>query len=151
MACSVIRSVICLGLVSVVAVVVSGYISIVINRHSIVEICDQFELVPANSTFLGHSKLTACSAESGQYDVLNIVNHFAHWIDDLEPVSFARWRDVGVVILVTNKNLVLNKISRAVNSLRGGAPRPHVTVAFLVRGINRLAARRPIVVDDEGL
>ncbi len=108
------------------------------------------EIVPAHRGILRKRHLAAGGAEFGQGDVLDGMHHSPGRIDHLQPIVLLRRRGQGLVVLVADIELVLDRIARVIDALGRGAPGQHMAETALVQR-KEAGAGGAVAVDGEGL
>ncbi len=76
------------------------------------------------------------------------MNNFAGRIDDFQGIALGGGRHKCLIVLVSNIQLVLNRIAGLVDSLGRGAPGVNVAVAPAQRRRHRIA-RGPVGIDSK--
>src|SRR5690606_25449927 len=82
------------------------------------ELVDEMKRIPADGGVLGDRVLAAERAEVRKLDVLARLDDLPHRVDDLELVRSARRGDVGLVVLIANVDLVVDRVAGAIDALR---------------------------------
>ena len=90
----------------------------------------EFKAIPSHGAGFGNLESTVLRTEFIEGQLLDFMNRLPHGVHDLEMVPFTGGgRHKGIVVLVPDIELVLNRIPGTVYALGRGSPGVHVVVA----------------------